>query len=398
MTRRAIARLRGFLLVLAAAACGGHGGGGTGPANKPVVQLVSSSPSLPAGTTYTLSATFTDTTNSSPWSYDIAWGDGQSSSGTKTSISPITGTHMYAAEGDYHVAVTVTNQLGGSGDASSTVSATAPVILAAGDIGDCTRLGDDSTAMLLDALAGVVVPLGDDAYESGTLDEYNRCYDPTWGRQKARTRPMPGNHDYNTPGAPGYFGYFGAAAGEPSKGYYSFTLGSWFVIVLNTGTDQPVNYEAGSPQEQWLRSELASHSQQQCVLAMWHHPRFSTILGRDSITYYTAAIWNALYEYGADLVLNGHDHAYQRFAPQRPDGTRDTAHGIRQIAVGTGGGETLYDFADPVPAGSNIEVRDNHTHGVIKVTLRSGGYDWKFVPASGATFTDSGSGSCHGRP
>jgi hypothetical protein len=97
-------------------------------------------------------------------------------------------------------------------------------------------------------------------------------------------------------------------------------------------------------------------------------------------------------------VLNGHDHAYQRFAPQRPDGTRDDAHGIRQIAVGTGGGETLYDFADPTPAGSNIEVRDNHTHGVIKVTLRSGGYDWKFLPASGATFTDSGSGSCHGRP
>ena len=397
MTSRAIARLRGFLLVLAAAACGGHSGGGTGPANKPVVQLGDNRSSLPAGTTYTLSATFSDTSNSSPWSYDIAWGDGQSSSGTKTNVSPITGTHMYAAEGNYHVTVSVTNQLGATGDGSVTVSATAPVLLAAGDIGDCTRLGDDSTAMLLDTLEGVVVPLGDDAYPNGTLDEYNNCYAPTWGRQKARTRPIAGNHDYNTPGAPGYYGYFGAAAGDPAKGYYSYTLGSWLVIVLNTGTDQPVNYEAGSPQEQWLRSELASHSQE-CVLAMFHHPRFSTITDRDSISYYTAAIWNALYEYGADLVVNGHDHAYQRFAPQRPDGTRDNAHGIRQIAVGTGGGETLYDFKIPAPAGSNIEVRNDLTHGVIKLTLRTGGYDWKFLPASGASFTDSGSGTCHGRP
>jgi len=398
MSARAIVRLRGFLLVLAAAACGGHSGPGTGPGNKPVVQ-VSGNTSLPVGATYALSATFTDTTNSSPWSYDIAWGDGQGSNGSKTSVSPITGTHTYATEGNYQVIVSVTNQMGATGDGSVTVSATSPIILAAGDIGDCTRLGDDSTAMLLDTLVGVVVPLGDDAYENGTLDEYNRCYAPTWGRQEARTRPIPGNHDYNTPGAPGYYGYFGAAAGDPAKGYYSYTLGSWFVIVLNTGTDKPVDYEAGSPQEQWLRSELASHSQE-CVLAMWHHPRFSTVLGRDSTRFlaYTQAIWDALYEYGADLVLNGHDHAYQRFAPQRPDGTRDTAHGIRQIAAGTGGGETLYDWAVNLPAGSNMEVRDNQTHGVLKVTLRAGAYDWKFVPASGATFTDSGSGTCHGRP
>jgi len=134
------------------------------------------------------------------------------------------------------------------------------------------------------------------------------------------------------------------------------------------------------------------------VLAVFHHPRFSSILARDSITYYTAAIWDALYEYGADLVLNGHDHAYQRFAPQKPDGTPDNAFGIRQIVAGTGGGETLYSLAEPAPAGSNIQVRNNTTHGVLKVTLRTGEYDWKFVPSSGATFTDSGSGNCHGRP
>ena len=410
MTSRAIARLRGFVLILAAAACTGHdGGGGTGPKTAPQVSAGSNS-SLPVGTLYALSATFTDTTNSSPWSYQVAWGDGESATGSKSAIAPITATHTYAAEGNYTVRVSVTNQAGESGDGSLTVSATPPIILAAGDIGDCfaTRHGDDSTAMLLDSLQGVVVPLGDDAYDNGTPAEYANCYGPNWGRHKDRTKPVAGNHDYNcglwnttlpgcTTPAAGYFGYFGAAAGDPTKGYYSYTLGSWLVIVLNTGTDRPLNYEAGSPQEQWLRSVLASNTQQ-CVLAMWHHPRFSTVKDRVPVSYYTKPIWDALYEYGAELVLNGHDHAYQRFAPMRPDGTRDDAHGIRQIAVGTGGGETLYAWADSLPASQNLEVRDNRTHGVLKLTLRSGGYDWKFVPASGATFTDSGSGSCHGRP
>ena len=406
MKSRAIVRLRGFVFLLAAAACGGSGGGGTGPKNAPQVTAGTNS-SVPVGMTYNLSATFSDTTNSAPWSYTVAWGDGQTASGSKTSVSPITATHTYDAEGNYKVTVTVTNQQNESGDASLTVSATAPVILAAGDIGDCTRLSDDSTAMLLDTLQGIVVPLGDNVYENGTPDEYANCYAPTWGRQKARTKPVPGNHDYNcgyvaglpgcTSPAAGYFGYFGAAAGDPATGYYSYTLGSWLVIVINTGTDKPVNYAAGSPQEQWLRSVLASSSQQ-CVLAMWHHPRFSTVKDRVPVTTWTEPIWNALYEYGADLVLNGHDHAYQRFAPMRPDGTRDDAHGIRQIAVGTGGGETLYSWADSLPPRQNLEVRDNRTHGVLQLTLRSGGYDWKFVPASGATFTDSGSGSCHGRP
>jgi hypothetical protein len=402
MKSRAIARLRGFLFVLAVAACGGgDGGGGTGPTTKPAVAAGSNS-SLPVGMSYSLSATFTDTTNSGPWSYAIAWGDGQSASGTKASVSPITANHMYDSEGSYTVTVSVTNQQGETGDGSVTVSATAPVILTAGDIGDCLRHGDDSTAMLLDTLAGVVIPLGDNAYDSGTVDEYTNCYGPTWGRQKARTRPVAGNHDYahaadGSVSAAGYFAYFGSAAGDPSKGYYDFTLGSWLVIVINTGSDKPTYYEAGSPQEQWLRSELASHSQE-CVLAVFHHPRFSTIAARDSITFYTEAIWNALYQYGADLVLNGHDHAYQRFAAQKPDGTRDDAFGIRQITVGTGGGETLYAFRTPAPVGSNMEVRNNTTHGILHLTLRSGGYDWKFVPASGATFTDSGSGTCHGRP
>ena len=409
MTRRAIVRLRGLSLILAAAftvECSG-GGGSTEPKGALPV-TVEADAGAPLEAPHTLTATFSDTTNSAPWSYDVDWGDGARSNGSLNNVAAIHATHEYQTEGSRRVTVTVTNQRGAAGSASATISTTDPVLLVAGDIADCSRLGDDSTAMLLDTLQGIVVPLGDDAYDNGSPDEYNRCYAPTWGRHKARTRPVPGNHDYNcglwnttlpgcTSPAAGYFGYFGAAAGDPSTGYYSYTLGSWFVIVLNTGTDKPVNYEAGSPQEQWLRSELASHSQD-CVLAMWHHPRFSTVQSRDSITYYTAASWNALYEYGADLVLNGHDHAYQRFAPQRPDGTRDDAHGIRQISVGTGGGETLYTLDPSLPAGSNAEVRDWHTHGILKLTLRADGYDWKFVPSSGATFTDSGSGSCHGRP
>jgi 3',5'-cyclic AMP phosphodiesterase CpdA len=207
-----------------------------------------------------------------------------------------------------------------------------------------------------------------------------------------------GNHDYYNPGpaknADGYFAYFGAAAGDPTKGYYSYTLGSWFVIVVNTGPESPSYFSAGSTQEQWLRAELASHSQQ-CVLVMFHHPHFSIIRDRPYIRPETRPIWEAMYEYGVDLVLNGHDHAYERFAPMKPDGTLDPAFGIRQITIGTGGGENLYLFGADGP---NVDAKDNTTLGVIKVTLRSGGYDWQFIPVAGKTYTDSGSANCHGRP
>jgi len=393
MSSRVIVRLRGFLVLLVAAACAPSDPGTNG---SPPIVTPGANGSVPTGAPYALSATFSDSSNQPPWNYEVDWGDGNRSNGSKTSISPITETHAYAADGNYQVTVAVTNPSGETGSGSLTVTATPPVLLAAGDIGDCQRPGDDATAALLDTMAGIVVPLGDNAYINGTLNEYNQCYDPTWGRHKARTRPVAGNHDYNTPGAAGYFGYFGAAAGNPATGYYSFTLGSWFVIVLNTGTDRPVNYEAGSPQEQWLRNELATHSQQ-CVLAMLHHPRFSTTEGRDPIRPELGPMWGALYEYGADLVLNGHDHSYQRYAAQRPNGTADATYGIRQLTVGTGGGEGLYGFA-PIPPGSNLEVRNNVTWGVLKLTLRTGGYDWRFTPVTGATFTDSGSGTCHGRP
>jgi len=347
--------------------------------------------SVPAGAPYRLAATFEDP-GSSAWTYTIAWGDGETSTGSAT--SPITATHAYDGEGRYTVRVTVRDQQGASGSDETTVTATAPVLLLAGDIGDCGRPGDNLTADLLDDLAGIVMPLGDNAYLNGSAADYADCYGPTWGRHKDRTRPVAGNHDYNTPDAAGYFGYFGAAAGDPAKGYYAFSIGSWRVLVLNTGTERTSFIAAGSAQEIWLRSELAAATQQ-CVLAVFHHPRFTMIRDRNPIRPEVGALWAALFEHGADLVINGHDHAYMRFAPQRPDGTADPALGLRQLTVGTGGGEGLYAFGDAVP---HIEASNNDTFGVLKLTLRAGGYDWRFIPVAGRTYTDSGSGNCHGRP
>src|SRR6059058_1114760 len=205
-----------------------------------------------------------------------------------------------------------------------------PVLVGAGDIGDCKRNGDSLTANLLDAIPGTVFALGDNAYPSGSSSDFANCYGPTWGRHKARTRPVPGNHDYNTAGAAGYFGYFGAAAGESGKGYYSFNLGAWHIIALNS--DLPM--DAGSTQEQWLRADLAAHPAA-CTLAYWHHPLFSSstvaVLGA------ARATWQDLYDAGAELVLNGHHHDYERFAPQNPAGEVDQVHGIQEIVAGTGG-------------------------------------------------------------
>ena len=170
-----------------------------------------------------------------------------------------------------------------------------PTLLAAGDIADCSSDGDEATAKLLDGLAGTVATLGDNVYESGTASEFTNCYDPSWGRHKSRTRPAPGNHDYLTSGASGYFGYFGAAAGDPQKGYYSYDLGSWHIVVLNSNCAQVGGCGAGSPQETWLRQDLAAHPTT-CTLAYWHHPRFS--FGKYSNDPRTQALWQALYDGG----------------------------------------------------------------------------------------------------
>lgn len=263
------------------------------------------------------------------------------------------------------------------------------VLVGAGDIASCVSEGDEATATLLDAIEGIVVTLGDHAYEAGTPVEFAACYDPSWGRHKARTRPTPGNHDYLTPGASGYFDYFGAAAGDPGKGYYSYDLGSWHIIVLNSNCAEIGGCDRDSPQERWLHADLAAHMRT-CTLAYWHHPRFSS--GPHGSEAGLEALWQALYEHGADVVLGGHDHVYERFGPQKPNGEPDLARGLRQFVVGTGGA-SHHKFAGPALA--NSEVLNDDTFGVLKLILRPASYEWQFIPVAGRTFTDSGTGRCH---
>jgi hypothetical protein len=266
-----------------------------------------------------------------------------------------------------------------------------PVLVGAGDIADCKALsGAAKTALLLDHIEGTVFAIGDTAYESGAPKEFEDCYAPTWGRHKARTRPAVGNHEYRTDFANGYYNYFGAAGGDPTKGYYSYDLGQWHVVVANSNCKQVGGCKAGSPQEQWVRQDLAEHPAP-CTVAMWHHPRYSS--GDHGDDKSMRDIWKALYDAGADVVLSGHDHDYERFAPQDADSKEDPARGIRQFVVGTGGRD-LYKWRHKVPGS---EVKDNETFGVLKMTLHDDGYDWEFIPVEGQSFTDSGSAKCHPR-
>jgi hypothetical protein len=266
------------------------------------------------------------------------------------------------------------------------------VLVGAGDIARCDSDGDEETATLLDGIAGSIYTLGDNVYENGTAAEFASCYDPTWGRHKARTRPVSGNHDYQTADAAGYFGYFGAAAGDPTKGYYSYDLGAhWHVVVLNSECLAVGGCQASSPQEVWLRQDLAANAGRN-VVAMWHKPRFSS--GPHGDTTEMAAIWQALYDFGADVVLAGHDHHYERFAPQDPAAQLDPAYGIRSFVVGTGG----TDLRPVGIAGPNSEALDDATWGVLKLTLHQSSYDWQFIPVAGQAFTDSGTDSVHGAP
>lgn len=266
---------------------------------------------------------------------------------------------------------------------------TGSVLVGAGDIASCISDGDEATANLLDTIDGVIFTLGDNAYKLGTPIEFAACYEPSWGRHKSRTRPAPGNHDYLWPDASGYFEYFGNAAGDPGKGYYSYDLGSWHIVVLNSNCSKIGGCGPGSPQEQWLRADLAAHPTK-CTLAYWHHPRFSS--GSDGSDAAFEPFWQALYDHNADVVLAGHDHVYERFAPQKPNGEPDPVRGLRQFVVGTGG-ERHHKFEGQAIA--NSEVRNDETFGVLKLTLYPTNYEWQFIPVSGQTFTDSGAGRCH---
>ena len=261
------------------------------------------------------------------------------------------------------------------------------VLVGAGDIGSCRHSGDEATASLLDSIDGTVFTLGDNAYPDGSLSAFARCYAPSWGRHRSRTRPAIGNHEYDTHAASGHFTYFGALAGKPGAGYYSYESGAWHVVVLNSNIDM----SEGSEQMAWLRKDLAA-SRATCTLAYWHHPRFSSGKHHGENLSLTP-VWTALYEAGAELVLSGHEHLYERFAPQRPDGTSDPARGIRQFIVGTGGGGERYAFR-PDPA-LHSEVREHRAIGVLKLTLHTDRYDWEFLPVAKDGFVDSGSSACH---
>jgi hypothetical protein len=256
----------------------------------------------------------------------------------------------------------------------------APVtFVGAGDIANCALTGADATARLLDTVLGDVFTLGDHVYPSSTAEGFSGCYESTWGRHRSRTHPSPGNHEWDVNGGAPYFAYFGGTA---AGGFYSFDLGAWHVLSLNSN----VSAEPGSPQYEWARADLAARPAR-CTLAYWHHPLFSS--GPNGNNGQMRSMWRMLDSAGVELVMVGHDHLYERFAPQDADG-RAAPTGMREFVVGTGGASP-YGIAGLQP---NSEMRIEQTWGVLKLTLRSDAYDWEFVPVAGQVARDAGSAVC----
>jgi PKD repeat protein len=345
--------------------------------NTPPTAAFSSSCSM-------LTCTFTDaSTDSDGTVANRSWnfGDGSSS----TAVSPA---HTFAAEGTYSVGLTVVDNSGASSSTSHSVTLanSEAVFIGAGDIAVCnSTYKDEATAALIAKYpTATVYTVGDNAYPDGTSTDYSQCYTPSWGRFKDRTRPAPGNHDYHTSGATPYFDYFGANAGPAGRGYYSYDLASWHIISLNSEID----VSATSAQATWLKQDLASH-RTTCTLAYWHKPLFTSSSLHGGATSMTS-LFTILYDAGAEIVLSGHNHQYERFAPQRVDGTRDDARGVREFVTGSGGAG-LYDFGTAKP---NSQVRYKG-FGVLKLTLRATSYAWEFMPIEGTSFTDAGTGECH---
>ena len=368
----------------------------------PVITLTSGPTSdFPFDHPLAVSATFTDAGARDLHTAVIDWGDGSSTSPARLYDSTVTTTnkgwgttgalHTYSAAGTYSVTITVNDKDGASATSTQTLNATpfgsAQVLLAAGDIALCTATGDRQTSLLLDKSAGWVQTLGDNAYPNGTDTDFANCYDPvdSWGKQKDRTHPAPGNHEYyGTPDAAGYFNYFGAAAGNRGEGYYSYNLGAWHIVVANAEIPVTLN----SPENNWLRNDLATNTLA-CTAIIVHEPLFSSDPTGPSSR--SRPIWDAAYQYHVTLMLSGHAHEYERFAPQDPAGNADPVNGIRQFVVGTGGDGNISRAGTIMP---NSEVQYFATFGIIKLTLDVGSYAWQFIPTSG-TFTDTGSGSCH---
>ncbi len=264
-----------------------------------------------------------------------------------------------------------------------------PVFIGAGDIVDCFNEWSEKTAAIIEKTQGVVFTTGDNAYDSGSPDQFKNCYDKSWGKFKDRTKPSLGNHDYGTLGASGYFNYFGAVAGDRLKGYYSYDLGAWHIVVVNSNCIERNRCNENSDQVKWLREDLNAHPTK-CTLAYWHHPLYTAGSYKGQLQY-MQTVWQTLYDAGADVVVNGHDHNYQRYAPQDANGKLDKEKGMREFVVGTGG-KDLYNIPQPI---ANLEAFNIATFGVIKFTLRAASYEWQFIPVDGQTFKDEGKDNCH---
>lgn len=365
-------------------------------ANLPPMPLAGRAASIRPGEEFRLRSVFSDPgVAGTPGTYTIDWGDGVTAEMGSTSdqSASIEASHAYSAAGRYLVRVTVQNKDDRAGSDSLMVWVVGPelegpiVLVGAGDIAQCNRPHVERTAILLDQIDGIVITLGDNVYPTGTAESFENCYGPTWGRHRKRTWPSIGNHDYVQGSAAAYFDYWGARAGRRGEGYYSYDLGAWHIVVLNS----EIAMARGSAQEKWLRADLAANALP-CILAYWHRPLFFTGPAKKS-TKKIKPLWDALYEAGADLVLNGHSHHYERFAPQTPAGTADPERGIRQLIVGTGGGgERSVIRAAP---NSQSEVLNNEAYGVLALTLEGEGYSWEFIAAAGSDFTDTGMGQCH---
>jgi hypothetical protein len=368
-----------------------------GTANGPAVYLASSN--------WTESGTGGITWNNQPGLLSGVV-DNKTSIGTSswveydvTSLVTGNGTYTFALVADSTDGVTLSSREGtvqpqlvvtlGSGtpiptampSASATPMASGDAVLVgAADIASCNRIWDEQTAQLLDGIPGTVFTAGDNAYSSGMYTEYVNCYEPNWGRQKSRTKPSPGNHEYLTSGAAGYFQYF-----NNIPPYYAYDLGSWRIYSL----DSEISVSATSAQVTWLQNDLAANPRQ-CVLAYWHKPRWSSGSTHGS-TAAMQTVWQIFYNAGTELVINGHEHQYERFAQMNASGA-EVSQGLQEIVVGTGGGEALYPFGTPLTAS---QVCNNTTFGVLKLTLHETSYDWEFIPVAGSTFTDRGSAPCH---
>jgi hypothetical protein len=261
-------------------------------------------------------------------------------------------------------------------------------VLAAGDIADCASGGDETTAALLGQLSGTILAIGDTVYGSADLADYEQCYAPSWGVYKNRTRPALGNHEYTTPDAAGYFSYFGALAGTPGQGYYAFDLGNnWRAYAINSNCDEVGGCGVGSAQYTWLQADLSAHPGMN-VLAYWHHPRYSS--GSHGSDVMMDPLWDLLVSNGAEVVLSGHDHDYERFAPIGTDDTADAA-GVREFVVGVGG-KSHYPIDDPI---ANSEAHNGHAFGVLQLELYPDHYSWHFIAEPGKQFSDSGSAPVH---